>query len=100
MQKRFYVWTLAALCYFATMRDGEAQTTIFGSTRAQVETHIAVNPTDPKNLIGTAITQLTDNQIGYYYTFDGGQNWNGGENLSGTVGAGDPVMAFDESRNS
>lgn len=95
MQKRFYVWTIAALCCFAMTRNSAAQTTIFGSPRGQVETHIAVNPTDPNNLIGTVITQLSDNQIGYYYSFNGGQSWNGGENLSGTVGAGDPVIAFD-----
>lgn len=68
MQKRFYVWTIAALCCFAMTRNSAAQTTIFGSPRGQVETHIAVNPTDPNNLIGTAITQQSDNQIGYYYS--------------------------------
>jgi hypothetical protein len=67
------------------------------STINQSEPHIAVNPTDPINLIGTAITQLdgTPNQIAYYYSFDGGQTWSGNENIPGTISAGDPVVAFD-----
>ncbi len=97
MKKVSYVFGLTALCYFAMMRNSEAQTTIFGSPRAQVETHIAVNLTDPNNLIGTAITQLdgTPNQIASYYSFNGGQSWNGNENISGSISAGDPVVAFD-----
>jgi hypothetical protein len=78
---------LVILCY----GQSQAQTPTFGSSRAQVETHIAVNPTDPNNLVGTAITILsnTPNQIAYYYSFNGGQSWNGNENISGSISAGE-----------
>ncbi len=74
-----------------------AQQRIFNSDRAQVEAVIAVNPTNPQNLVGTAITIFgsgTQKQISYYYTFDGGNTWNGAENALGDDG-GDPVIAFD-----
>jgi len=71
-----------------------AQTWVYPSPRAQVETPIAVNPTNPNNLIGAAIMQLSDNRIGYYYTLDGGGTWDGADDISGPD-AGDPVIAFD-----
>ena len=101
MQKRFYVWSLVALCCCTMTRDGEAQTTIFGSTRAQVEPHIAVNPTNPNNIIIVVITSFAQNRIGAFYTTGGGQSWSGNEDITTeNADAADPLMAFDESRNS
>lgn len=79
----------------------KAQTRVFPSDRAQAEAHIAVNPTDPKNLVATAITSRypTPFWIEYYYSFDGGENWSGAQNISGGINAGDPVVAFDSDGN-
>jgi len=72
-----------------------AQDRIFPSDRAQVEAPIAINPTNPQNLVGAAITIKDNNkQIGYYYSFNGGDTWNGSENTLGNDGA-DPVVTFD-----
>ena len=71
--------------------------TILPGPRAQIETPIAINPTDPNNLIGAAITQpepAEENRIGYYYSFDRGATWNGNDDINGP-GLGDPVVAFD-----
>ena len=52
-----------------------AQTWIFPSTRPQVETPIVINPTNPDNLLGAAITNyLSQNQISYFYSFDRGHS--------------------------
>lgn len=72
-----------------------AQTRIFPSAVHQTEPHIAINPTDPKNMIIAAIT-LNPNRIGAYYTLNGGATWQGSNNISLTAAdAGDPVIAFD-----
>lgn len=72
-----------------------AQIRVFPSAVHQTEPHIAINPTDPKNMIIAAIT-LNPNRIGAYYTLDGGATWQGSNNISLTVAdAGDPVVAFD-----
>ncbi len=68
---------------------------VFPSAVHQSEPHIAINPTDPKNIIVAAIT-LNPNRIGAYYTLDGGAGWQGSNNISLTAAdAGDPVIAFD-----
>jgi|GEM_PF-4182607 len=71
------------------------------SDGAQVETPIAVNPTNPDNLVGAAINiyQIEDHpgeykRIDIYYSFDRGSSWTVIENISGEGGA-DPVVAFD-----
>lgn len=74
-----------------------SQTRIYPSTRAQIETPIAINPTNTNNLIGAAITLVSSNfaKIGYYYSLNGGQTWQGNEDFSMDISAGDPVIAFD-----
>lgn len=72
------------------------------SDNQQSEPFIAVNPTDPNNLIIVAISfQSSVNRIGAYYTTDGGQNWSVNEDILGSnlpgKGAGDPMIAFDGS---
>lgn len=88
----FYYWAIfICICFLPVCPNLGVS-----SVRAQVETPIAVNPTNPNNLIGAAITieYGVNAQIGYYYSFDGGSNWNGNDNISGD-GVGDPVIAFD-----
>lgn len=83
------------LLIFAFIFSITAQERIFESNRAQVEAPIAINPTNPQNQVGAAITIKDNNkQIGYYYSFDGGVTWDGSENTLGNDGA-DPVVAFD-----
>jgi hypothetical protein len=74
-----------------------SQIRIYPSIRAQIETPIAINPTNSNNLIGTAITLVSSNfaKIGYYYSLNGGQTWQGNEDFSMDISAGDPVVAFD-----
>lgn len=73
-------------------RDGEV---------AHVESHIAANPRDPRNLLGTAIT-YTSPGIGTetkaYVSFDGGWTWLDtyfpDQRKQGVQGAFDPQAAF------
>jgi len=68
------------------------------STINQSESHIAVNPTNPNNIVVVAITipPLGVINIGAFYTTDGGQSWSGNEDITTeNAGAGDPVIAFD-----
>lgn len=86
----------------------------FGCTTPQNETTIAINPTNPNNLIAGAndyrvccdFTGLNDSTGWAYYSFDGGATWGNVQLPSltvetGAVGqmkkldtAGDPVVAF------
>ncbi|PYU21374.1 MAG: hypothetical protein DMG30_17825 [Acidobacteria bacterium] len=86
----------------------------FGCTTAQNETTIAVNPTNPKNLIAGAndyrvccdLDRLNDGTGWAYYSFDGGATWKnvqlpgltaemgGAGNFKLMDSAGDPVIAF------
>src|SRR4029450_13617781 len=86
----------------------------FGCTRPQNETTIAVNPTNPQNLVAGAndyrvccdFTGLNDATGAAYYSFDGGAHWgnvqlpgltfqtNSDANLKRIDAAGDPVVAF------
>jgi hypothetical protein len=71
-----------------------AQARIFPSPNAQRGPLIAVNPTNAKNLVGVAITS-DPSKIGAYYSSDGGEGWDGTDNISGTGSASDPALAFD-----
>ena len=86
----------------------------FGCTTAQNETTIAVNPTNPNNLIAGAndyrvccdFDGLNDGTGWAYYSFDGGQTWGnvqlpsltaetgGSGNFKRVDSAGDPVVTF------
>jgi hypothetical protein len=86
----------------------------FGCTTPQNETTIAVNPTDPQNLVAGAndyrtgydFQGLNDGTGWAYYSFDGGATWGnvqvpgltaetGGKGTFARMdSAGDPVMAF------
>ncbi len=70
----------------------------FPSSNHQVETTIAINPTNKNNFIGGAIIIPPGGggQLAYYYSFDGGNTWSGNESFPGAgTPAGDPVVAFD-----
>lgn len=76
-----------------------SQTRVFPSAVLQSEPHIAVNPTNPNNIIIVAIAdslQPNHPRIGAYYTTNGGSAWAGSDDIVGSsLGCGDPVVAFD-----
>jgi uncharacterized repeat protein (TIGR01451 family) len=70
------------------------------TTNSQNETTIAINPTNPRNLVAGSITfQTGTGQCAAYYSMDRGKTWtqqvlpNGGS----FPASGDPVVAFDAS---
>jgi hypothetical protein len=78
----------------------------FGSGEGfpQNETTIAVNPTDPRNVIGGANDYEigVDTISGVYVSFDGGRTWPASRHLPDvqsvdrdTLASGDPAVAFD-----
>ena len=80
-----------------TITDGQ-DVRIFPSANVQAEVHISINKLNPNNLVASANTYLpktTYNQ-GYYYTLDGGNTWNGADQLQNNPGLlfGDPSTAF------
>ena len=86
------------LVLFVTIIYGQA-VHVHPSSLEQAESPVAINPTNPNNLVGAAITsELVDGDykkyIGCYYSINGGENWQGIDDISG-VGVGDPVIAFD-----
>ncbi len=83
---------------------------LHGRSQAQNETAIAVNPTDPENLIASANDyRRGDGGCGTYYSVNGAKNWSGGvapasfirgAALTGTLrtyfqASGDTDVAFD-----
>jgi hypothetical protein len=92
------------ICAFALLTDihAFAQTRVFSSANNQSEPYIAVNPTNPNNIIIVAITVINGyNRIGAFYTTNGGQTWNGSDDIiigQPNKGAGDPVMEFDTNK--
>ncbi|HKI76952.1 MAG TPA: hypothetical protein VKA26_00255 [Ignavibacteriaceae bacterium] len=69
-----------------------SQTKIHSSSYAQVEPYIAINPTNPNNLLATAILtpQTGLNRVGVYYSTNGGTDWNSNENFTSTsISAGE-----------
>ena len=72
---------------------------IHPSANVQAEVTIALNKTNPQNLVASANTLIGPfnyNQ-GYYYSYDGGASWGGKDSLQnisvGTV-SGDPSVCF------
>lgn len=60
-----------------------------------VETFLAVNPTDPNNLLASAMSTTTDSSV-VYATWDGGSTWQKVQNgNNGVFPGGDPMLAFD-----
>jgi hypothetical protein len=68
------------------------------------ETSIAVNPTDPSNVIGGAndYESAVDSVMGIYTSFNGGRTWPYSRHTRQVItpdrrmyGSGDPVIAFD-----
>ncbi len=93
----FIVWgiTVVDLLFGQTSTINKA---IFSSSNHQVETTIAINPTNKNNLIGGAIIAPPSGNgtLAYYYSLDGGNTWGGNEAFpSAGSSAGDPVVAFD-----
>jgi hypothetical protein len=93
-----------------TACQNAADTVLHGRSQAQNETAIAVNPTDPRNLIASANDyQRGDGGCGSYFSVDGANSWTGGlapssfipgAALTGSArtyfqAAGDTDVAFD-----
>ena len=68
-----------------------------------VENAIAINPTNPNNiLVGTIGENVSfgNYDMPYYYSYDGGKSWSGNENLPYNITfGGDPAVFFDFSGN-
>jgi hypothetical protein len=100
MKKIMSFW-LAILWMLPVGSQPWAQVRISQSSVPKAEPHVAVNPTNPNNIVVVAITQLGFARIGAYYTTNGGNNWSGSDDIvqQQSVDAGDPVVAFDGAGN-
>lgn len=68
---------------------------VYDSPRAQIETPIAINPTNSSNLIGAVIAMTNSSkQIDVCYSYNKGQDWSTKLAISDPGGA-DPMIAFD-----
>lgn len=78
-----------------TITDGQ-DIRVFPSANVQAEVHISINKQNPNNLVASANTYLNTYNQGYYYTLDGGNTWNGADQLQNSPGLlyGDPSTAF------
>jgi hypothetical protein len=104
------VKTGTAICTTPTQSTANANTDCDGPNPHN-ETSIAVNPTDPNNLVGGANDyQLALNPGGHvsetvlsraHVTFDGGRTWSEYPVFSNSAyqGTGDPALAFDAAGN-
>lgn len=81
MKAQYKIFAAYALVLFASA-SAFAQTRVFSSADNQSESYIAVNPTNPNNIIIAAITVVNGyNRIGAYYTTNGGQSWSGSDDV-------------------
>jgi hypothetical protein len=64
---------------------------------SHTETAVAVNPRDPKNLLGACIVTLRsgETEIATYASFDGGRSWRNNGALPHSRQGRDPSVAFD-----
>jgi hypothetical protein len=102
--------TLAILAAPAPLKPPGPAITIFPSVQVStdepkarhVESVLAVNPRDPKNLVAASIVLGSNTRVAVYASHDGGQSWSRGkEGVGGsTVFDGlDPAVAFDREGN-
>jgi hypothetical protein len=66
---------------------------------AHAEPCLAVNPRDPRNLLGACIAHEDEGgtQIGAYASFDGGASWRSLGGLEDSANGRDPTVTFDAS---
>jgi hypothetical protein len=105
------VKTGTAICSTTKSTDANVNTDCAPTAGPHNETSIAVNPTDPDNMIGGANDyQLALNPGGHvtesvlsraHVTFDGGQTWSEFPLYSNSSyqATGDPAVAFDDAGN-
>lgn len=68
---------------------------IFPSVFNQTEPSVSISPLNPNRIF---VGANTDYGMGYYYTFDGGINWSGGDILPGSVYySTNPSVGFTDS---
>jgi len=62
---------------------------VLSGNNEQVETTMAINPTNPQNLVGGAITfSGNQQQLGVYYSTNSGATWSGND-LFTSLGSGE-----------
>ncbi|MEO6837640.1 MAG: hypothetical protein ABI185_04590 [Ginsengibacter sp.] len=74
-----------------TITDGQ-DVRVFPSANVQAEVHISVNKLNPNNLVASANTYLGTYNQGYYYTLNGGNTWNGADQLQNNPGQLDVIL--------
>lgn len=77
--------------------DGNDQDATGGLLGQQNETAVAVNPLDPRNVVGVSNDYSSGNvHTGFYTTLDGGQSWSSGDIPlePGFSFSGDPEVVF------
>ncbi len=81
---------------------------IFPSSNPQTENSIAINPTNPQNILVSTIGRneydangnFVTTHVTRFYTTDGGNNWTGNENNpAGITTSGDPIVFFTANGN-
>lgn len=92
---------IALVVFFLAGFNGlYAQAPILSTSHSQRETPLAMNPTDPNNLVAAAITGTASPlRIGAYYSTNAGQSWSGSDDVVGSGDLTDPVVAFDPDGN-
>jgi len=69
-----------------------------GSLPAQNESSIAINPLNPRNLIGSAVDYRNNSSTWAYYSTDAGKSWTNvdlGKAREGWASSNDPSVCFD-----
>jgi hypothetical protein len=73
---------------------------LWPSNNHQSEVHISIDKTNPCNLVASANTYTDENSQGYYYSTDGGNTWQGSDDMpNNSDSSGDPSTAYDASGN-
>ncbi len=88
--------TIANPALIPTITDG-VDVRIFPSSSIQAEVTIAINRSNPLNLLASANTYVSTYNQGYYSSSDGGATWSGSDVLSGISLSqvyGDPTVCF------
>ncbi len=88
--------TIANPALIPTITDG-VDVRIFPTANIQAEVTIAINRSNPLNLLASANTYVSTYNQGYYSSLDGGVTWSGSDVLSGISLSsvyGDPTVCF------
>ena len=98
---RFSLWNVQT----GLFPSGNVKATTSSASQSRSESAIAINPKNPKNMIGTSKKFIDPAiylfKLGVIYTFDGGKTWNESElpMKPGWDSMTDPTVAFDRFGN-